>query len=46
MPASAFQRINILGRSIAGSCFEPSTGTFSYLFTNMGGLSAMCLLFS
>jgi hypothetical protein len=46
MSASAFHRINLTGRSIAGSCFEPSTGTSSYLFTNMGGLSAMCLHFS
>jgi len=46
MPALYFQCNTVANSLKTGICYELSSGTSPHLFTNMGGLSAMCLLFS
>jgi len=46
MPAAELQIVTETRRLSAGNCFRLSAGTSPHLFTNMGGLSAMCLHFS
>jgi len=46
MPALVFQSLTDTNHLKTGNCFRLSAGTSPHLFTNMGGLSAMCLHFS